>query len=122
MRGTAKITKTEIGLLLLAAVFFLGMTVWHLTRSRPTGGGYEVTTAARRAIEETAVEKVNINTADAEALETVPGIGEVLAQRILAYRRQHGAFREPEELLNVSGIGEKTLETMRECITWEVTE
>ena len=122
MRGTAKITKTEIGLLLLAAVFFLGMTVWHLTRSRPTGGGYEVTTAARRAIEETAVEKVNINTADVETLETVPGIGPILAGRIVAYRAEHGDFHSPEDLLNVSGIGEKTLEAMKECITWEVTE
>ena len=122
MRGAGKITKTEIGLVLLAAVFCLGMTVLHLTQSRPVSGGYEVTTTARRALEETAVEKVNINTADAETLETVPGIGPILAGRIVAYRAEHGAFYSPEDLLNVSGIGEKTLEAMKECITWEVTE
>ena len=122
MRGVGKITKTEIGLLLLAVVFFLGMTTLHLTQQRMPEGGYEVTTILRRSVEETAVEKVNINTADAEELETVPGIGEVLAQRILTYREEHGAFREAEELMNVEGIGNKTLETIRECITWEVTE
>lgn len=122
MRGIGKITKTEVGLLLMAVVCFLSMTVLHLTQQRTVSGGYEVTTTLRRSVEETAVEKVNINTADASELETVPGIGEVLAQRILAYREAHGAFREPEELLNVQGIGEKTLETMKECIIWEVAE
>ena len=122
MSGVGKITKTEICLLLLAAVFLAGMTATRLTRSRPVSGGYEVTTIQRRDVEEQTVEKVNINTADAEELTTLPGIGEVLAQRIVDYRRENGAFREPEELLNVSGIGEKTLEAIRECITWEVTE
>ena len=109
-------------MLLLAAVFFLGMTTLHLTQQKAVRGGYEVTSTMRRAVEETAVEKVNINTATQEELETVPGIGEVLAERILDYRTEHGAFHRPEELLNVPGIGEKTLETMKECITWEVTE
>lgn len=122
MRGTGKITKTEIGLLLLAAMVVLGMTVLHLTRSRPLDSGYEVTTIGRRPIEEQTVEKVNINTADAETLETVPGIGEVLAERIVSYREAHGAFREPEALLGVDGIGEKTLEKIKEYVIWEVAE
>ncbi len=122
MRGVRKITKTEIGLLLLAAVCFLGMTALHREQQRTVRGGYEVTTILRRSVEETAVEKVSINTATQEELETLPGIGEVLAQRILLYREEHGAFYEPEELLQVPGIGEKTLEKMKECITWEVTE
>lgn len=54
--------------------------------------------------------KININTADAKELELVPGIGPQMAQKILTYREEKGLFTKLEDLLNVSGIGEKTLE------------
>ena len=60
---------------------------------------------------------VNINTADAAALETLPGIGEVLAATIIQYRDEHGPFGVVEELLEVSGIGEVTLEELRDLVT-----
>jgi len=60
---------------------------------------------------------VNINTASAEELESLPGIGPALAGRILAYRDQHGPFSTIEELMNVSGIGERTLESLRLLVT-----
>jgi competence protein ComEA len=50
---------------------------------------------------------VDLNTADATALETLDGIGPALAQRILAYRTAHGGFRTVNDLQNVSGIGPK---------------
>jgi competence protein ComEA len=50
---------------------------------------------------------IDLNTADAETLQRLPGIGEKLAGAILAYRDAHGPFREPEELKNVEGIGEE---------------
>lgn len=57
---------------------------------------------------------ININTATAEELaEFLPGIGEVKAKRIVEYREASGGFDSVDELLNVSGIGEKTLETLR---------
>lgn len=59
---------------------------------------------------------IDLNTAGKEALMTLPGIGEVLAQRILAYRDENGPFRTVEELLNVDGIGEKRLEEIRDLI------
>ena len=62
---------------------------------------------------------VNLNTATLEQLDTVPGIGEVIAERILAYRESVGQFQTVEELLNVKGIGEKTLQEMREYLTVE---
>ncbi|PZF10597.1 hypothetical protein DEJ25_12205 [Curtobacterium sp. MCPF17_011] len=49
---------------------------------------------------------VDLNTADAAALETLPGIGPALAERILSWRDEHGGFRSVEDLLEVSGIGE----------------
>jgi competence protein ComEA len=51
--------------------------------------------------------KVDLNTADATALETLDGIGPALAQRILAYRAAHGGFRSVNDLQNVTGIGPK---------------
>jgi competence protein ComEA len=59
---------------------------------------------------------VNINTATASELETLPGVGEVTAQRIIEYRVANGPFETIEEIQNVSGIGPKTFEEMRELI------
>lgn len=61
--------------------------------------------------------KVNINTAGLEELDSLPGIGPALAQRILDYRQQHGPFRSIEDLQNVSGIGSKRFEELKDLIT-----
>lgn len=60
---------------------------------------------------------ININTATAEQFQTLPGIGPVLAERIIAYRNEHGAFESVGELVNVSGIGEKILENIWDMVT-----
>ncbi len=60
---------------------------------------------------------VNINTATAAQLQTLPGIGEVLAQRIIDYREEHGPFQSIAALKNVSGIGEKRLEALWDLVT-----
>ena len=60
---------------------------------------------------------VNINTADQMALEAIPGIGPVTAQAIIAYRTEIGSFSSIEQLLEVSGIGPATLESMRPYVT-----
>jgi competence protein ComEA len=59
---------------------------------------------------------VDLNMADGEGLQALPGIGPALAQRILAYREVHGPFRTPEELLQVPGIGLKRWERIRHAI------
>lgn len=61
--------------------------------------------------------KVNINTADQALLETLPGIGAATAQKIITYREQQGRFASPEDLKNVSGIGEKKYEALADIIT-----
>ena len=63
---------------------------------------------------------VNVNTADAETLSAeLAGVGMVKAKAIVEYREQNGPFRSPDDLLNVSGIGERTLELNREFILVE---
>lgn len=62
---------------------------------------------------------VNINTADAAELQTLDGIGEKKAAAIIEYREQHGGFSSVDELAEVPGIGEKTLDKLRGKITVE---
>lgn len=61
--------------------------------------------------------KININTASAEELTTLPGIGPSYAQRIVEHREKNGPFKRPEDLLAVRGIGDKTFERIRDRIT-----
>lgn len=60
---------------------------------------------------------ININTAGEPEFMALPGIGEVLAHRILVYREEHGSFTNIEGLMNVEGIGEKRMEEILELIT-----
>lgn len=60
--------------------------------------------------------KVNINTADADTLTLIPGIGTVTAEKIIQYREKYGAFRKVEDIKKVSGIGDKTYDEIRKYI------
>lgn len=59
---------------------------------------------------------IDINTATAEELTALPGIGEVLAGRIVSYREQYGFFLSTEELMDVAGISEKKYEAIKEYV------
>lgn len=61
--------------------------------------------------------KVNINTADAAALQTIPGIGPSKADRIIEYRESESKFNEIDDIKNISGIGNKTFESIKVYIT-----
>lgn len=84
-------------LLVLAA---LALTVAATAAAAPTG-------------------KVNINTADAEALALLPRVGSVVAERIVEFRRTNGKFTAIEDLMLVQGIGERTFELMEPYLTIE---
>lgn len=60
--------------------------------------------------------KVNINSADQSTLETLPGIGPATAQKIVSFREQQGRFATPEDLMQVSGIGQKKFEAIADLI------
>ena len=115
MGAKLKAVRTELILLGLTAVFLGGLlTVSY--RDRTTA---EVAVTAEHTLppEEVEVTLVDLNTAGIEDLATLPGIGEGLAKRIVDYRTEHGPFEGPEGLLEVSGIGEKKLEELRDYIT-----
>jgi competence protein ComEA len=57
--------------------------------------------------------KVNLNTATAEQLTTLPGVGPKLAARIVEHRQQHGGFKSIQDLMNVKGIGEKNFQKLQ---------
>ena len=78
---------------------------------KPQAGTAVTTPAAKKASSSrkaTTLSPVNINTATAEELQTLPGIGPAVSKRILDYRQKNGSFKKPEDLMNVRGIGEKS--------------
>ena len=122
--------KIKLSIILpVITALFVGLTLGLFLGRNPAGGSVTVSVPARLASAavpaETQTEPsaqaaslpVNINTADAAELAALPGIGKVLAQRILDYRRVHGDFSAVEQLTNVEGIGEGKLESILELIT-----
>lgn len=64
----------------------------------------------------TEIVKISINSADAEALSTLPGIGPSTAERIVAYRNENGLFQNIEDLMEVKGIGQAKFDKLKDCI------
>lgn len=99
----------------------------NLARVLNDGEQVVVPTAEEQAAQQAAVEasggaagvggKVNINTASAEQLDTLPGVGESTAQKIIADREANGPFSSPEDLKRVSGIGDKKYAELADLIT-----
>ena len=61
--------------------------------------------------------KININTASADTLTMLPGIGEKLSERIVEYRQKNGPFRKVSDLLSIKGIGQALLDSISDYIT-----
>lgn len=121
MRNRIKWTKTDGYLAVLTVLFLACTAVTWLMTPRQVTGDYQLT--AQAVTEDTAaLTKVNINTAGVEELDGLPGIGPVLAQRIVDWREENGLFHSAEELLEVEGIGRATLENLQNCIITEDTE
>ena len=73
--------------------------------------------AAAKAPAATAAAPLNLNTATAAQIATLPGIGPKAAQRIIEYRQKNNGFKKIEELMNVKGIGEKSFLKLKPLIT-----
>ncbi len=73
--------------------------------------------AATSAKKKPPLKPVNINTANSEELQQVPGIGPATAQKILQMRKSYGAFKSVDDLLAIRGLGQKRLDKMRKYLT-----
>ena len=73
--------------------------------------------AAAAAAKPAPTGKININTATAQQLTALPGVGEKLAARIVEYRQKQGGFKNVSELMNVQGLGEKNLARIQAYLT-----
>jgi competence protein ComEA len=73
--------------------------------------------AASSAKKKPPLKPVNINTANSEELQQVPGIGPATAQKILQMRKSYGAFKSVDDLLAIRGLGQKRLDKMRKYLT-----
>ena len=126
-----KLNRAERWMIVVTLVFLVGTGLWqaHVRARTPV---FQVTASAQAETPPSPARtetvrgpapapedggKVNINTADERELQTLSGIGEVLARRIVEYRETYGPFRSPEELTNVSGVGQKTLEANLDRLT-----
>lgn len=115
------LTRPERLVLILTALF----TVIALAVSlRPAGElvlqpGTRAETTLRSLPEAETVSPalVDLNTADQAALETLPGIGPVLAERIIDYRAEHGPFQDAAQLMLVDGIGDKLFSRLAALVT-----
>ncbi len=122
-----KLSKAEIAAIIITVIFIAVTVVFSLPGN---DGSANVTISAQNAEDaEIAASQpdpspessqpllVNINTATAQELCTLPEIGEKTAERIIAFREQNGPFKSTDEIMSVSGIGSKTYEKIKSCIT-----
>ena len=101
----------------MTALFIAVLAVLYLRTVQPVEEqGYTVMTSrpTEEAVTPEPPAPVDVNTAGLDELDTLDGIGPALAQRIIDYREEHGPFSSLEELLEVKGIGEATLEGFRD--------
>ena len=114
-----KVTKTEIFLLVLTLLFAALSAALFFTGRPPSEGSTVPAQRGDNSPRQPESCPLNINTATVGQLETLDGIGQVLAQRIVDYRNANGPFASVDDLLEVNGIGPGILETIRPQITTE---
>ena len=97
--------------IMMAAIAAIALSTSSLSAQTkaPVAKATAGTTAAAAA-------PVNLNTATADQLATIPGVGAKMAERIIDYRQKNGGFKKVEDLMNVSGVGEKSFLKMKPLI------
>lgn len=108
-----KITLTD-GVILLGLILMVIGLGMKIKEAKTVTEENRYVSVERKA--EAMIVSVNINTATAVELESLPAIGPLTAQKIIEYRNSRGAYQKIEDIMNVSGIGEKTYEKIKENI------
>ncbi len=83
----------------------------------PAGAAQDSTKRPPAAERAAMASPINLNTATVAQLESLPGIGARIAERIVEYRQKNGSFKKVEELMNVQGVGEKSFLKLKPLIT-----
>ena len=116
--------KEQTVLIFLIAVLASGVVINYLRRPREQSriqvvsqAIQEDSTRVARADTSTAPQLIDLNHAGAAELDLLPGIGPALSQRIVEYRQRHGGFKTIQEIQQVSGIGPKKYQALRDRIT-----
>ena len=110
---TGSFTKT---FLVISAVFLVICAGIYITVTLMENSGFaEIIPADAAAVHTETL--ININTADAETLCSLPGIGEVTAAAIIEFREKYGSFSSTDELLEIKGIGESKYAAVKDMIT-----
>ena len=120
MKTTKRALKTELILVLLTVCFIAALGaafVYRRQAQRSADYTISVSRADAGAAAESRRELVDINTADAAELQTLPGVGEVIAARIIDYREKNGPFEKAADIMNVEGVGEGKFADMKDLIT-----
>ena len=124
-----KLSKAEIAAILITVIFVVSVAVAALRAHErsaavtissglsPNTEQLNAPTPAAQTPSASPELHVNINTAEAQELCLLPGIGETIAARIVDYRKAHGLFNNTDEIMNVSGIGAKKYEEIKSYIT-----
>ena len=119
-----KASMAIIAVTLLFSIFTLGFFLGRNSNRSTVSVSYSGTVPTKQTDPTTPSETapavvfpLDLNTATAEELTMLPGIGQVLAERVVAYRQEQGPFESVAQLGNVEGIGDKKLEAILEFVT-----